>query len=161
MHAEGGDKDVKITLGQEGKHIRQLSLIDKPLPELKDLGIKSSEDESKGEKILVCFFDYQQRPSRHCVRQLAKKAYQLKDRSVSVVIVHASKVDRSKLDEWAAKYEIGSPVGTIEADEEKTRFSWGVKFLPWLILTDKEHTVKAEGFRISELEQMIKEVSVD
>jgi len=40
----------------------------------------------------------------------------------------------------------------IQADEEKARFTWGVRSLPWLILTDKRHVVTAEGFALGELE---------
>jgi len=43
----------------------------------------------------------------------------------------------------------------IEGDEEKIRFAWGVKALPWLILTDKQHIVQAEGFNINELDEKI------
>ena len=47
-------------------------------------------------------------------------------------------------------------IGMIQADEEETRFKWGVCSLPWLILTDKEHIVRAEGFRLDELEAKIR-----
>ena len=47
------------------------------------------------------------------------------------------------------------PVGMIQDDEEKTRFNWGIRSLPWLILTDKEHIVRAEGFNINELDGKI------
>jgi hypothetical protein len=43
----------------------------------------------------------------------------------------------------------------ISDDEEKTRFEWGVKALPWLILTDRKHIIRAEGFMLSELEEKI------
>ena len=43
----------------------------------------------------------------------------------------------------------------IQGDEEKIRFTWGVKFLPWLILTDKQHIVQADGFSINELDEKI------
>ena len=33
--------------------------------------------------------------------------------------------------------------------------SWGVHALPWLILTDKEHIVQAEGFGIKEQDEKI------
>ena len=38
------------------------------------------------------------------------------------------------------------------------RLNWGVRALPWLILTDKEHVVRAEGFGADELEEKIKKV---
>jgi len=38
---------------------------------------------------------------------------------------------------------------------EKTKFTWGVCSLPWLILTDSDHTVCAEGFDLAELDEKI------
>jgi len=46
----------------------------------------------------------------------------------------------------------------IEGDENETRLIWGVKSLPWLILTDRKHIVRAEGFAFSELNDRIDEV---
>jgi len=46
-------------------------------------------------------------------------------------------------------------MGIVQGDAEKARFAWGVKSLPWLILTDKSHVVSAEGFAVSELQQQI------
>jgi hypothetical protein len=43
----------------------------------------------------------------------------------------------------------------IQDEVEKTRFAWGVKSLPWLILTDQEHIVRAEGFSLSEFDKKI------
>jgi hypothetical protein len=40
--------------------------------------------------------------------------------------------------------------------KEETRFSWGVKSLPWLILTDINHIVSSNGFPVTELENKIK-----
>ena len=50
-------------------------------------------------------------------------------------------------------------VGMVQGDEEKTRFSWGVKSLPWLILTDTENIVRAEDFALAELNAKIKEAN--
>ena len=43
----------------------------------------------------------------------------------------------------------------IQDNVEQTRFNWGVKSLPWLILTNKEHVAIAEGFALSELDEKI------
>ena len=56
---------------------------------------------------------------------------------------------------WAKKYNIPFLMGMIEADAEKIQFAWGVRSLPWLILTDREHIVTAEGFQFSELNEKI------
>jgi hypothetical protein len=44
----------------------------------------------------------------------------------------------------------------IQGDEEKTNIAWGgVRSLPWLILTDRKHIVRAAGFSINELDEKI------
>ena len=47
------------------------------------------------------------------------------------------------------------PVG-MNKENIELQFNWGVKALPWMILTDKEHIVTAEGFSITELDENIK-----
>jgi hypothetical protein len=114
--------------------------------------------------IIVCFFDMNQRPSRNCLRELNVKAQagpersrrELKAKDKIIVAVHASKVERTELDKWIKENNISFPTGIITADEEQMIFNWGVKSLPWLILTDKEHIVRAEGFALSELDGKIK-----
>jgi len=53
------------------------------------------------------------------------------------------------------KYKIPFAVRMVEGDEEKTRFTWGVRSLPWLILTDQEHIVRSNGFSLGELNEKI------
>ena len=72
-----------------------------------------------------------------------------------VIVVQASKVDEETLSEWMKNKNIRFPVGLIREDEAKILFNWGIRSLPWLILTDKEHIVRAEGFSISELDEWI------
>jgi hypothetical protein len=47
--------------------------------------------------------------------------------------------------------------GMMPHDEVSIRFTWGVKSLPWLIMTDKQQIVIAEGFGIADLTKKIKE----
>jgi len=131
------------------------SLVGKLLTELTEIKIDFITEQAKEKKVLICFFDMNQRPSRYCIRQLAKQSKQLKDKGVIIIAVHASKIDENTLNEWEKKNNIAFPVGMIQGDEEQTRFAWGVKSLPWLILTDKKHIVKAEGFSINELDEKI------
>ena len=127
------------------------SLIGKPLPDLEDI----NPGQAKGKKLLVCFWDINQRPSRNCIAQLAKQTERLKEKGLTVAAVQASKVDQDTLDEWVKKNNIPFPVGMIEGDEEEVRFTWGVKSLPWLILTDRGHVVTAEGFGLDVLDDRI------
>jgi hypothetical protein len=99
-----------------------------------------------------------QRSSRNCLLQLSKRAPELKAKEVSIFAVQTSKVDQNALDEWVKKNVILFPVGMIQDDEEKVRLNWGLKSLPWLILTDRERIVTAEGFNINELDEKIKKV---
>ena len=106
-------------------------------------------------KMLVCFWDMQQRPSRHCLKSLAQKAENLADKGVAVLCVHASEIDEEALKEWMKNYNVPFAAKTINHDAEKTRFAWGVKSLPWLILTDQKHIVEANGFSLAELGEKI------
>jgi hypothetical protein len=47
-------------------------------------------------------------------------------------------------------------VGTSKIDLQALGQRLAVKSLPWLILTDKNHKVTAEGFSLTELDEKIK-----
>lgn len=155
--AEAGATDIKIIMPQG--HKQPLPMIGKPLPDINDLGIAVSAVNANDKAFLVCFFDMNQRPSRNCLLQLSTKAKELKAKDVAVIAVQASKVDEDKLDDWIKNNNVSFPVGMIKADEEKTRFAWGIRSLPWLILTDKEHLVTAEGFGVAEIDDKLNGIS--
>ena len=126
-------------------------LTGKPLPELKIFGFESPHADANDKKILVCFFDIEQRPSRNYILELNKKSQEFKAKDVEVILIHASKIEKEYLDKWLKEYNVDFPIGMIEKDEEQTRFNWSLKALPWLILTDRQHIVRAEGFSLDEL----------
>jgi protocatechuate 3,4-dioxygenase beta subunit len=132
------------------------SLVGGALPEFDGIKIDLSADQNKDKAILVCFFDMNQRPSRNCIQQLSKRAQELKAKDVSIVAVQTSKVDEDALNEWIKGQNITFPVGMVLNDEEAIRFIWGIKSLPWLILTDREHIVRSEGFAPAELGEKLK-----
>ena len=131
------------------------SLIGKPLPDFENIKINFHSEQAKGRMLLVCFWDMNQRPSRNCIARLAKQAEQLKEKGLAVAAVQALKVDQNKLEDWIKKHKVPFPAGMIEGDEQKTRFTWGVKSLPWLILVDGQGVVIAEGFGLDELDEKI------
>jgi len=164
VETEGGATDVKVVISERSTSTRYQpkrppSLVGRPLPELKDLKIDLPPADISDKMLLVCFWDMEQRPSRYCIRQLAKQANQLKQKGIIVVVVHASKIDENKLNEWIKEYNISFPIGIIQDNEEKSRFAWGVRSLPWLILTDHKHVVRAGGFALAELDEKIKEIN--
>jgi hypothetical protein len=154
VEAQGGDRDVEVVLGRRGVHTGLRPLLGKPLPDWKDL-IDLGPEQTQGRPILICFFDFQQRPSRNTLLQLAKQADALKQKGVVTVAVQASAVDRDALTEWIGQGNITFPVGAIPGDLEATRRVWGIKSLPWLILTNGEHNVVAEGFAVGELDERL------
>lgn len=89
------------------------------------------------------------------MRHLNAKAQEIKTKGLVVVVIQASKVDNSVFNEWVEKNNIPLPVGMVQGDQEKIRFSWGVRSLPWPILTDKQHVVIAEGFSVAELDDKL------
>jgi len=126
--------------------------VSKPLPKFEGIKLNLSAEQTHEKAILLCFFDMDQRPSRNCIRQLIQKASALKEKGVSIIAIQASKVDKDTLNEWVKEQDISLTVGMVQGDEEEIRFAWGVRALPWLILTDKQHVVRAEGFTPAELD---------
>jgi hypothetical protein len=155
--AYGGNENVRVVLGRELKFTP--SLIGRPLPRLEQLKIEPGPIGADDKIMLVCFFDMNQRPSRNCLRQLSPRAQELKAKDVEVVAVHAPEVDEEALNAWVKKNGITFPVGMVRSDEEETRFVWGVRSLPWQILTDRQHVVQAEGFSLAELGEKLKQIA--
>jgi hypothetical protein len=137
------------------KPIPAPSMVGKSLPDLEELGIELPSAYIDGKKLVICFFDINQRPSRHCITQLAAQAESLTDNSVIFAAVQASKIAQETFSEWVKKHEIAFSVGMIKGDPEKVRFIWGVRSLPWLILTDKSHTVVSDGFIPRDLDNQL------
>jgi hypothetical protein len=153
-------EDLTLEISDRGSlSIQPLSLVGKTVPDFKDLNLPPLPADTDNKVILVCFFDTNQRPSRNCILQLSKRAQELKTKNVSVTAVQASKVDKNNLDEWVKNNDIPFPVGMIQGDEEKAHLIWGIKSLPWLILTDRSHVIRAEGFTLDNLDTMIKEIN--
>ena len=139
----------------EPDYTKPVSLIGRPLPKFDDIKIDFNPGQAKGGILLVCFWDMNQRPSRNCITQLAKQAEELDQKDVTVVVVQASKIEKKDIDTWVKKNRIPFPVGMAQDDETKISFTWGIRSLPWLILTDRRNIVRAEGFMLSELSDII------
>lgn len=166
VQTEGGATDIKIVVGPRDSNGRFIpakppSLTGKPLPPLKDLGAEPPASSYKDKIVLLCFFDMNQRPSRHCLSTLAKRAQDLKQRGVTIIGVQAAEADANALAQWLKEQGITVPVGSIKGDARKAAFAWGVQSLPWLILTDPQHTVRAEGFSMDEMAKHLKSVAGD
>ena len=151
--------DVELMLKPDLREA--IPLINRTLYGFEGIKIDLTADQTKDKMMLVCFFDMNQRPSRNCVIQLAQQTESLKQQGISLAAVQAVKVDENTLSQFRSESNIPFPVGMIQGDEEWIRFHWAICSLPWLILTDKAHVVRAEGVGLSELNRKIQEINRD
>jgi hypothetical protein len=131
------------------------SLLGQALPAVQALKIDALPVALSNRMVLLCFFDLLQRPSRYCVTELAGRAAELDAKGVSMLAVQTSPVDPNALADFAKSNNLVCPLGRIESEEQKTRFNWGIRFQPWLILTDRSHIIRAEGFSVGELNEKL------
>jgi L-ascorbate metabolism protein UlaG (beta-lactamase superfamily) len=124
------------------------------------MGIELPSDASE-KMILVCLWDMQQRPSRNCVRELAKEADDLAEEDVEVACIQVTDVDDKVINEWVKENKIPFAIGKSTNEIGKTTFEWGTKSMPWLILTDRRHIVIKEGFSFSELHEQILQAGLE
>ena len=73
-----------------------------------------------------------------------------------MVFIHTGPVAKQTLVPWLNQNEIQSLVGVSNESLPELGNTWGVQSLPWLILTDKNHVVVAEGFALNELNEKIR-----
>lgn len=131
----------------------------KNITSFEGIDIDFDVNQAKNQMLLFCIFDMNQRPSRHCIRQLTEKAKQLEERNITIVAIQALETERNVLKEWKGKNAVPFPMGQIKVDEHEQVISgWRGQSLPWLMLTDKEHIVRVEGFELDELEEKIREI---
>jgi len=77
---------------------------------------------------------------------------------VAVLAVHEKGIEAGRLNAWAKETGVAFPVGIMAADPAEVRFAWAVRSLPWLILTDAQHVVRAEGFAVDALAQVLENI---
>lgn len=158
--AEAGDTNVVIKLGvNQSYSIRETpkrpSLRGKPLPDLAPLEL-GADAVAAGKPILLCLFDIEQRPSRRFVKQLAEQYDALHQQGVSVLGAQAAVTTVEAFKDWKDGNPVPFPVGRLSEKAANTKWASDVESLPWLILTDGERRVTAEGFALDELEAKLK-----
>ena len=138
----------------------KLSLLNTPLPALTDLSKDLSQVQAGDKPLLICLCDIQQRSSRNCLSRLSQKVSVLSAKGFAIVVVQVSKV-HERHQAWLKDARITLPIHIhmCECDFEVKKAAWAVKGLPWLILTDKNHVVRAEGLNLNELELRIQELA--
>jgi protocatechuate 3,4-dioxygenase beta subunit len=156
-HTFGGEKRVKIVLGKTLTFAK--SLAGTGLPSWEELGLADSWTGLDNKAILLCLVDIEQRPCRHFLKQLAQRTEELARHNVAVRTVQAAKCAPAELEKWAGEFGPGLPVAVITSNPEGMRLALGIQSLPWLILTDRRHIVRAEGFGLDVLSQKITDIA--
>jgi len=136
-------------------------LLGKKLPEPDNIQNIDNFKQAEGKRILVCFWDMNQRPSRNLVGGLAKRKKELADKNVAVLLVDTSGVEPAKLKEWLDNRDIPFTCGSIKDNAKDVLLHWGVQAQPWLILTDQNGIVRAEGFSLEQLDEKLQEKDSD
>ncbi|MEN6384259.1 MAG: carboxypeptidase regulatory-like domain-containing protein, partial [Phycisphaerales bacterium] len=157
-NAEAGVNDVELIITPQGSsndmyaEKQPSSLKGKPLPDMNNIGLKFDANDVKDKAILLCFADMNQRPSRHCFNELVKIYNDLNQKDVYLAVVQVGNAD------FEIKHSF--PLGQI-ADNEKVRLGFGIKNLPWLLLSDAKHIVIEEGFSLTELAEQLKNIKTE
>jgi uncharacterized GH25 family protein len=154
--AQAGDTNVVVTLGTRESYTvseapQRPSLKGKPLPDLAALDL-GADAVPAGKPVLLCLFDIEQRPSRRFARTLAEQHDALKQKGLTVIGLQAAVTPAESLKEWKQANPLPFPLGRIAEKSDKTKWVAEVDSLPWLILTDGQGRVAAEGFALDELE---------
>jgi protocatechuate 3,4-dioxygenase beta subunit len=154
---------LNVTDSRSGKSVTSKyveippSLIGKPVPDRELLRIDPAAEQTAGKRILLCFADLNQRPSRRCVMDIATGHERLRSHGIALLAVDVSGMDEESLAQWKQEQKIPFAIGKTKGDLKGVRRTWGLRSLPWLILTNRNHAVVAEGFVISDLDARIEE----
>ena len=157
---EAGETNVLLRLGvRQTSSVRpatpRASLQGQPLPDLAGVGL-AGDAAPAGAPILLCLFDIEQRPSRRFARLLAEQHDAFKQKGLTVLAVQANPITPESFKEWKDANPVPFPVGRLAGKSESSKWASEVESLPWLILTDKDHRVAAEGFTLDELDTKLK-----
>jgi len=149
-------RNVSLRPGQQtqpevGVEEVHAGLVGNPLPRFNVARIDAAVANAQGKQVLVCFWDVGQRPSRNCMQRLAKELAALESKGVVVIPVHLSSPGDPPPGEWLEKNHIPLLTETLDDGRAEARQIWGARVLPWLVLTDDNHVVTAEGITVDEL----------
>jgi hypothetical protein len=159
--------DAKFVWDANGQRVRrdpnsrQLPIV-KVGPELKAIENAADSERAKIKMVLMCFCDMRQE-SRDCILELKEKADELLEQGVFVVLLDAQRSEGAskRLDIWAKEQDVPFSVERIGSEPKKilqVRRAWDIKKLPWLVLTDPNHVVTAEGLTLEELHERLRSV---
>jgi hypothetical protein len=86
---------------------------------------------------------------------LAGQHAALRHKGLTVLGVQAAVTDARSFQEWKDSDAMPFPLGRVAEKSGATRWATGIESLPWLVLTDVQDRVVAEGFVIEEIDAKI------
>lgn len=153
--------DQKVNAFRQQQEFAQLEALEERYNSITGEALQSFSDFEMPERfempegaLLVCFWDFGQRPSRAAVRGLAERKEALAAQGIGVLLIHAGAMDESAA-AWLEEQGAGFTAGSLTGDTEAVCRKWGARGLPWLILTDDGRRVTAEGISMMELEERL------
>ncbi|MBN1257602.1 MAG: carboxypeptidase regulatory-like domain-containing protein, partial [Planctomycetes bacterium] len=162
VRAQGGDTEIKVVLGQYPGQRPQVpeatSLLGKPLPSLEDFGLQPASELAQGKRVVICFWDMEQRPSRRMITILAGRAEELAQKNVILLSVQGALADEADVQDWAEQAGVTIPIGKVPEEKikrDKLLRSWGVSSMPWLIVVDEGHIVRREGITLEQFDALL------
>jgi hypothetical protein len=157
LEAAGGDTNIILRLSSSDRRSlapRPAILKGKPMPDLVALGVSQTNISTK-QPLLIAVVDTEQRLSRNALKALSDRAKALKDQGVAIVALHTSAISHEAFAQWQTEANLPFPMVSLKESRDKYRADWGVTELPWLILTDTENIVTAEGISFEELARLV------
>ena len=175
IYAHSGD-NVTIKLGNHFKnYMPPFSLVGSQLPDLRVLEMGFDYKGFKNKKNLVVFVDYTKRPSQIAIDLLKRRQLELRRSKIEVVCIQVAPVDEGDLAAWKKENKISFPIyilpGQSGRDDKNNplilkqtpkimntlKQQWGVRSIPWTILTDENQKILATGLNIQRISAMVYE----
>ena len=125
-----------------------------PLPDLGKLNFDFDVKAFQNKTALICFWDYNQRPSRRFVKELITQHNHLDQLNVPVLLIQTDPKSREPAKAWLDSQQIDWPCGTLTDKVDAHLRDWSVSALPWPVLTDANQ-IQSMGFSLEELKEAL------
>ncbi|MDI6448645.1 carboxypeptidase regulatory-like domain-containing protein [Anaerobaca lacustris] len=172
VFAHSGDH-VTIKLGQHFTNfVPRDSLVGGSLPDLRTLEIGFDARRIRNKKVLVVFVDYGKRASQIAIRQLQRFSREFRHQNVAIVCIQVAPADEDELRQWKRQNKITLPIDVLPGHgvpagipllQESSgimsalRQPWGVRSLPWVVLTDEHQQIVATGVNVGRVLTLVQE----
>jgi protocatechuate 3,4-dioxygenase beta subunit len=146
-------RDVRIVLGKGLPQDAESSIPPLVPAQPIDLGSYLPHSLTEGRPVLLCFIDIRQPSSQQWMSELVRKADVLEAKGIITIALQASPEGTRELYAQLDAHCTAFPWHMAGEDFAARKTAWGIKSLPWLILTDRKHAVVAAGFSLDELDK--------